>query len=70
MRERIDAPVSINGLSLLIERCERLTSGDVELQKALVEAAVINEWKNVYLPNEQDVQNNNRKAMLNRFYQG
>ena len=70
MRERIEAPISINGLTLLIERCERLTSGDVELQKALVEAAVINEWKNVYLPNEQDVNNNNRKAMLNRFYQG
>lgn len=70
MRERIEAPVSINGLGLLIERCERLTSGDIELQKALVEAAVINEWKNVYLPNEQDVNNNNRKAMLNRFYQG
>ena len=53
---------------MLIQRCERLSNMDPELQKALVEAAIINNWKNVYLPNEQDVQNNNMQANLKRMY--
>lgn len=69
MRRNIDAPIrSIRGLSMLINRCERLSNFDVELQKALLEAAIMNEWKNVYLPNEQDVQNNTTLAKLKRFY--
>lgn len=68
MRRNIDAPVSIRGLVMLINRCERLSNLDTELQKALLEAAIINEWKNVYLPNEQDIQNNTTLAKLKRFY--
>ena len=54
---------------MLIQRCERLSNFDYELQKALVEAAIINNWKNVYLPNEQDIQNNNILANLRRKYE-
>lgn len=68
MRESIDAPLTARGLKMLIQRCERLSNMDVELQKALVEAAVINNWKSVYLPNEQDIQNNTTLANLKRFY--
>lgn len=68
MRRNIDAPMSIRGLVMLINRCERLSNFDLELQKALLEAAIINEWKNVYLPNEQDIQNNTTLAKLKRFY--
>lgn len=68
MRESIDAPISPRGLKMLIQRCERLSNLDIELQKALVEAAVINNWKSVYLPNEQDIQNNTTLAKLKRFY--
>ena len=70
MRAAIDAPMSARGLKMLINRCERLSNMDVELQKALVETAIINNWKNVYLPNEQDIQNNNSLANLKRFYGG
>lgn len=68
MREGMEAPLSARGLKMLIQRCERLAHMDLELQKALVEAAIINNWKNVYLPNEQDVENNTTKANLKRFY--
>lgn len=68
MRESIDAPLTPRGLKMLIQRCERLANMDVALQEALVETAIINNWKNVYLPNEQDIKNNTTLANLRRFY--
>ena len=61
-------PISASGLQKLIDRGERLSNGDIELQKAMVEAAIINNWKNIYLPNEQDANNNNTLASKKRFY--
>jgi hypothetical protein len=55
MRLKINAPLSPLGLEKLIKRNERLTRGDYNLQKVLLEAAIINNWKNVYLPNEAEV---------------
>ena len=69
MRKGINAPISPRGLAMLKNRCERLSNFDYELQKALLEAAIINEWKNVYLPNEQDVKNNTTLASLKRIYE-
>ena len=68
MRDEINAPISAKGIYKLIDRNERLTNGDVFLQAALLETAIINQWKNIYLPNEQDVMNNNKLAHLRRFY--
>lgn len=68
MRDSIEAPISPRGLTMLINRCERLSNFDIELQKALLEAAIINEWKNVYLPNEQDMENHTTLAKLKRIY--
>ena len=68
MRDEINAPISAKGIYKLIDRNERLTNGDVFLQAALLETAIINQWKNIYLPNEQDVMNNNKLAHLKRFY--
>ena len=70
MRESINSPMTARGLKMLIQRCERLANMDFELQKALVEAAIINNWKNVYLPNEQDIKNNTTLANLRRIYGG
>jgi hypothetical protein len=62
MRKGIEAPLTALGLKKLIERNERLTKGNVELQKLLLETAIINNWKNVYLPNEAEIQTaNNQK---------
>lgn len=60
MREEIGAPLSPLGLEKLIKRNERLTRGDYNLQKILLEAAIINNWKNVYLPNEAEVETANK----------
>ena len=55
MRKSINAPLTALGLEKLIKRNERLTRGDYNLQKVLLEAAIINNWKNVYLPNEAEI---------------
>ena len=68
MREAIESPLSAKGLTRLIQRNIRLSNGDVALQKNLLEAAVINKWKSVYLPNEQEVSNNDTTAERKRFY--
>jgi hypothetical protein len=68
LRKDMESPLTENGLNLLIKRNNRITNGDIQLQKALLEAAIVNQWKNVYLPNEQDVQNNNSMAERKRFY--
>lgn len=68
MRLGIEAPLTSSGLKKLMERAQRLANSDLELEKALVEAAIINNWKNVYLPNEQDAQNNSTLATKKRFY--
>lgn len=54
MRENIAAPISKRGLSMLINRLARITNFDNQLQKNLLETAIINNWKNVYLPKEED----------------
>ena len=56
MRENIKAPLTTNGLEKLISRNERLSKGNVRVQKLLLETAIINNWKNVYLPREQEVE--------------
>lgn len=59
MRDNIGAPLAPLGLEKLIKRNERLTKGDYNLQKVLLEAAIINNWKNIYLPNEAEVETAN-----------
>ena len=70
MRQSIEAPLSALGLEKLIERNERLTKGDYNLQKVLLEAAIINNWKNVYLPNEaeRETANNIKIQELRSMY--
>jgi hypothetical protein len=60
MRKSINAPLTALGLEKLVKRNERLTRGDYNLQKVLLEAAIINNWKNVYLPNEAEVSTVNK----------
>lgn len=55
MRENIKAPLTEAGLRKLIDRCERLSKHSVKVQKILLETAIINNWKNVYLPREEEL---------------
>lgn len=67
MRNLIKSPVSKRALSMLIDRCARLANFDIELQKEMIEAAVINNWKSVYLPKEEKPQKKeNNSRILNR----
>lgn len=49
-RNAMGEPMTIKGFELLIERVREIAGIDVERQKSLVRNAVINNWKNVYMP--------------------
>lgn len=54
-REKMDAPLTEEGLEKLIDRCKRLSKSNVRIEKLILETAVINNWKNVYLPRESEL---------------
>ena len=72
MRKNIGAPITERGLSMLINRCARLANFDRDIQKALLETAIINNWKNVYMPQQKEVpvskRNNKAWEQLKDFY--
>ena len=53
---QIKAPLTKIGLRKLVDRCERLSKSNIKVQKILLETAIINNWKNVYLPREEELQ--------------
>ena len=65
MREEIGAPLTARSLKLLIARCERLSEFDINVQKTMLENALIQQWKSVY-PIAKD-EKRNRNAMLEDF---
>ena len=56
MRDNMKSPLTPIGLSKIVERVEKLSNGNIVIQKLLLENAIINNWKNVYLPNESEIQ--------------
>lgn len=56
VRDNMECPLSETGLEKLIKRCERLSKNNVRVQKVLLETAIINNWKNVYLPRESELE--------------
>lgn len=61
MRKEINAPLNARSLKLLIARNERLSKNNVKIQKLLLENATLNEWKNIYLPNESELNTVNKE---------
>ena len=55
MRKGMDAPLTAKSLRTLVARCERLSKNNIRIQKLLLENAIINGWKNVFLPNESEL---------------
>ena len=53
-RSTTDAPLTKQGLKMLIKRCERLSEFNVATQKAMVETALIQGWKNVFSPKQEE----------------
>ena len=60
MRKGMDAPLNERSLKTLISRCERLSHNNIRVQKVLLENAIINGWKNVFLPKESELANINQ----------
>ena len=54
MRKTIGSPLTPESMRYLIRRCERYSKGQTEVQKILLEAAIINQWRNVYPPTEAE----------------
>ena len=55
LRKEMDYPLTAAGLKFLIKRCNRYSKGKIEIQKILLEAAIINKWLNVYPPTQSEV---------------
>lgn len=62
-RDNMNAPLSDIGLVKLIERCKRLSKDNVRIEKLILETAIINNWKNVYLPREEEIQATNQEVI-------
>lgn len=70
MRSSKQAAMTPKGLEMLIERNERLSKKSIKIQKLLLETAIINDWKNVYLPNDTELiaANSENVEELKSFY--
>ena len=55
-RDNMNAPLTENGLEKLVARCKRLSKDNIRVEKIILETAIINGWKNVYLPRETELQ--------------
>lgn len=68
MRRNMDQPITMRGLSMLMTRCERISAGHIEKQKRLLETAIINGWKNVYEPKEDEVKNEALRRLKSIYF--
>lgn len=55
IREDMNAPLNETSLENLVARAKRLSKENVMVEKILIETAIINNWKNVYPPREQEI---------------
>lgn len=53
-RATTEAPLTKQGLKMLIKRCERLSDFNVAIQKAMIETSLIQGWKNVFSPKDEE----------------
>ena len=55
MRKEIGTPISMRGLKMLLNRIEKLSNGNITVQRLMLENAILNKWKNVYKPKDQEI---------------
>lgn len=56
VREEMNVPLTETALKKLIDRAKRLSKENIRVEKILLENAIINRWKNVYLPREEELE--------------
>jgi hypothetical protein len=67
-RNRMGDPMTVRGFELLVERVRELGGLSIQKQTELVRTAVINNWKNVYAPGEQEVDNEDLKKLKDFYF--
>ena len=55
-REMNKNPLSEKGLERLIARAKKLSKGNVRIEKEMLDASIRNNWKDIYLPKEQELE--------------
>lgn len=70
VRESVKAPLTESGLESLVRRAKRLSKGNIRIEKEMLEAAIRNNWKDIYLPREQELEfiKNEGLEELRSFY--
>lgn len=48
-------PLNEKGLERLVARAKRLSKGNIRVEKEMLDAAVRNNWKDIYLPKEEEI---------------
>jgi hypothetical protein len=61
VRKDLGSPLNARSLKRLVARNERLSKNNIKIQKLLLENAILNNWKNIYLPTEAELQNTNQE---------
>lgn len=65
------SPLTPKGLEMLIARGNRLSNLDIATHRAIVETAIINNWKSLYAPkDEEKIGRNGYLEERKRFYMG
>ncbi len=67
MRNNIKSPMTDYALTLLINKNNELAPNDITKQKQLLEVAILNNWKSVYVPNEQNAEKYNKAKNKDKF---
>lgn len=66
-----NSPLTPKGLKMLIARGERLSEFNLATHRAIVETAIINNWKSLYAPKEEElIGRNGYLEERKRFYMG
>lgn len=70
MREEEKMPVSERGLQTLLNRLEKLSNNNVNVQKIMLSNATLNKWKNLYKPSDQEIEAFSKALVesLKQFY--
>ena len=70
VRETLKAPLSETGLEKLVKRAKRLSKGNVRIEKEMLENAIRNNWKDIYLPKNEELKIIQEEGLeeLRKFY--
>lgn len=56
IRETMKNPLSEKGLERLVARAKKLSKGNVRIEKEILDASIRNNWKDIYLPKDEELE--------------